>query len=157
MKKINFILIVLLICVIIFLLLLPKRERKYLTLEREAPPPQKYSEEKKVSSIPPNPEEIPNPEEKPEMRVKFYAIDREKAEKGEYLGFAELKEGKLNIEVTDPKLKEILENPYSTMRGEVKEGVAIDRSVTYQPGTIEHLRAIATECWQFGYIGEIEE
>ncbi|MCM8778297.1 MAG: hypothetical protein NC898_03955 [Candidatus Omnitrophica bacterium] len=156
MKKFNFIIIVLLIIIIILLLRLPKKEKRYLALQREAPPPEKIQEEN-PSPIPALPEEKPQAEERAVMKVNFYAIDREKAEKGEFLGTAELREGKLIINVTDPKLKEILEKPYSTMAGEVKEGVAVDYLVTYQPGTIEHLRAIAIECWQFGYIGEIIE
>ncbi|MCM8765796.1 MAG: hypothetical protein NC920_03010 [Candidatus Omnitrophica bacterium] len=155
MRKLNFLLIIILILIIIFLLRLPRKEKKYLALQREVPPPQKIQEES--PSVPVIPEETPKPKEKAEMKVNFYAIDREKAEKGEFLGTAELREGKLIINVTDQKLKEILEQPYSTMAGEVKEGTAVDWLVTYQPGTIEHLRAIAVECWQFGYIGEIVE
>lgn len=156
MKKLNLILIISLIILIIVLIRLPKREKRYVLLQREAPPLQEIQGEipSVSSSIT---ETTPKIEEKIDMKVNFYAIDREKAEKGEFLGTAELKEGKLIINVTDQKLKEILEQPYSTMGGEIKEGMAIDRLVTYQPGTIEHLRAIAIECWQFGYIGEIIE
>lgn len=160
MKKLTLALIIILLGAIIFVLVLPKRERIIPPLEREVPPPQVKVEEEVTLPIPspePIPIETPKPEEKPEMKVNFYAINREKAEKGEFVGSAELKEGKLNINVTDPKLKEILENPYQTMAGEVKGGVATDWLVTYEPGTIEHLRAIAIECWQFGYLGEIVE
>lgn len=90
-----------------------------------------------------------------QMKVSFYAIDREKVNKGEYLGFAELKEGKLTVEVKDSKLEKILKNPYTTMTGEKKNNVFIDKLITYQSGTLEHLRAIAIECYRFGYIGEI--
>ncbi len=89
------------------------------------------------------------------MKVNFYTIDRQKTNKGEFLGAAELKSGKLETTVTDPKLKKILESPYQTMAGEVKNGMAKDWLVTYQPGTKEHLQAIAIECYRFGYIGEI--
>lgn len=95
--------------------------------------------------------------EEVQMEVKFYAIDREKMGKGEFLGIAKIQGGELIVNVTDPELEKILKNPYKTMQGEVKGGMAVDRAVTLQPGTIEHLKTIAVECWQFGYIGEIVE
>jgi hypothetical protein len=91
------------------------------------------------------------------LKVSFWKIDRQNLSKGEFLGTAILKNGKLLINVKDQDLKEILQKPYNTMRGEVKKGVARDWLVTYQPGTPQHLRAIATECWQWGYIGKIEK
>jgi len=91
------------------------------------------------------------------MKVNFYKIDRQKITKGEYVGFAEIKDGKFNVEVTDPKLEKILRNPYATMSGERKGKLFVDKMVTYQPGTIEHLRSIAIECYRFGYIGETEK
>jgi hypothetical protein len=90
-----------------------------------------------------------------QMRVDFYKIDRKHTSKGEYLGYAEIKDGKLYINVKDSKLEELLNKPYTTMRGEMESGRIVDYAVTLQPGTIEQLKAIATECWQFGYIGEI--
>ena len=94
-------------------------------------------------------------EEEVEMKVKFYAIDQEKVDKGEFVGTAEIKAGKLEINVTDPNLEKILQEPYITMTGEAKEGVARDWLITYQPGTPEHLQSIAIECYRFGYIGEL--
>jgi hypothetical protein len=96
-------------------------------------------------------------EENIQMKVNFYTIDRQKIDKGEFVGTAELKEGKLEVNVTDPKLEKLLKEPYQTMAGEVKDGVARDWLVTYQPGTKEHLQAIALECYRFGYIGEVVE
>jgi hypothetical protein len=89
------------------------------------------------------------------MHVKFYAIDRQKVNKGGYLGFAELKQGKLDVQVSDLKLENIIKGPYTTMTGEKKRNVFVDKRITYQPGTTEHLRAIAIECYRFGYIAEI--
>jgi hypothetical protein len=159
MKGITVFLIIVLLIGIIVAVILPKKEKTPVSLQREAPLPQEAEERIPASlqTTPSAPAEEPQPQEKTEMKVNFYAIDREKAEKGESLGTAKLENGKLSIDVTDPKLKEILEKPYSTMAGEVKGGVAVDWLVTHQPGTIEHLRAIAIECWQFGYIGEIVE
>ena len=105
--------------------------------------------------ISPLPPEKKVQQEDTNMKVKFYTIDRQKLTKGEFVGTAEIKEGKLIINVTDPKLEKILKEPYTTMTGEVKEGTAVDKLITYQPGTLEHLRAIAIECYRFGYIGEI--
>lgn len=90
-----------------------------------------------------------------EMKVRFYAIDREKLTKGEFLGTAEFKDGKMSIDVTDAKLEKLLKEPYTTMTGGVKGGVAYDRFITYQPGTPEHFEAIVIECYRFGYIREI--
>jgi hypothetical protein len=94
-------------------------------------------------------------EENIQMKVNFYTIDRQKIDKGEFVGTAELKDGKLEVNVADPKLEKLLKEPYQTMAGEVKDGVAKDWLVTLQPGTKEHLQAIAIECYRFGYIGEI--
>ncbi len=159
MKKTTLIVIIILIAAIIYVVVSPRQKPLPSKLEREAPPPQVTEEPPFLPTSPPEPAptQAPKPEEKTEMKVNFYALDPDKAEKGEFLGAAELKNGQLVIDVSEPKLREILEKPYSTMAGEVKEAVAIDWLVTYQPGTAEHLRAIAIECWQFGYIGEIEE
>jgi len=89
------------------------------------------------------------------MKVNFYTIDRVKAERGDFVGTALLKEGKLEVKITDPKLEKILKEPYTTMTGEIKDGVARDRLITYQPGTTDHLRALAVECYRFGYVAEI--
>ncbi|RKY30090.1 MAG: hypothetical protein DRP68_06470 [Candidatus Omnitrophota bacterium] len=105
--------------------------------------------------ISPFPKEKGVQQEATNMKVKFYTIDRQKLTKGEFVGTAEIKEGKLIINVTDPKLEKILKEPYTTMTGEIKEGTAVDKLITYQPGTLEHLRAIAIECYRFDYIGEI--
>lgn len=99
----------------------------------------------------------PKTEETINMKVNFYTIDKEKLNKGTLIGTAELKAGKLEVNVTDPKLEKILKEPYTTMAGEVKDGVARDWLVTYQPGSKEHLQAIAIECYRSGYIGEIVE
>lgn len=164
MKGLSFVVILLLVVAVIIAIALPKREKAILSLQREAPLPQtkietKAEEKAPVAETTPEPviSETPEAESVSKgMKVNFYALNAEKGEKGEFLGFAQLKEGKLDIEVSDTKLKEILEKPYSSMSGEVKEGVATDSLVTYEPGTPEHLETIAVECWQFGYIGEIE-
>ena len=112
----------------------------------------------RASAVAPVPQSAPKvTEEKADMKVNFYTLDRQKANKGEFVGTAELKNGKLETTVTDPKLKKVLESPYQTMAGVVKNGVAYDGQVTYQPGTKEHLQSIAIECYRFGYIGEITD
>lgn len=89
------------------------------------------------------------------MKVKFYTIDRQKLGKGKFLGTAELRNGKLYVDVTDTKLKNLLNSPYQTIKGEKKGAMIVDKAVTLKPGTEEHLKAIAVECWQYGYISEI--
>ncbi len=143
MKKTNFVLIAVLAIISLAVIILSKKGSEIPAApEKDAP----------AAAIKEPPEA-----EKEEMKVNFYLIDREKAAKGAFVGSAELKAGKLIIEVTDPKLKELLEKPYTTMAGEVKDGVARDWMVTYQPGTVEHLRAIGIECWQWGYLGELDK
>lgn len=94
-------------------------------------------------------------QEEVQMRVEFYKIDRERASAGEYVGYAELRGNHLYLEIKDEKLKQILNSPYQTMKGEVEGSMIVDKIVTLQPGTLEHLRAIAIESWQYGYIGKI--
>jgi hypothetical protein len=164
MKGLSVVVILLLIIAVIVAIALPKREKAILSLQREAPLPQakmetKTEEKTPVAEIAHEPviSETPKTESVSKgMKVNFYALNDERGEKGELLGFAQLKDGKLDIEVSDAKLKEILEKPYSSMSGEVKEGVATDSLITYESGTFEHLETIAVECWQFGYVGEIE-
>jgi hypothetical protein len=52
-------------------------------------------------------------------------------------------------------LEELLKKPYATMSGEKKQEVLTEQLVTYQPGTLEHLRALAVECYRFGYVSQI--
>jgi hypothetical protein len=89
------------------------------------------------------------------MKVNFYAIDQEKLNKGEYLGFAELKDGKLAVEIKDEKLSGILNKKYCTRTGGMdKNGGMWDGIACYEPGTPEHLNAIAAEAMRLGYISE---
>jgi len=96
-------------------------------------------------------------ETKLEMKVKFYRLETKNYKKGNLVGTAEIRDGKLYIDTADPKLKKILSSPYTTIGGEKEGKVFKDKLVTYQPGTKEHLQAIAIECYKFGYIGEIAE
>jgi len=92
------------------------------------------------------------------MKVKFYTLDIKKRKKGDFVGEAIVKEnGKIVLDISDAKLKEILAQPYKGLGGGRKGDEFVDKEVTYLPGTIEHLRAIAIECYRFGYIGEIVE
>jgi len=61
------------------------------------------------------------------------------------------------LNISDAKLREILTQPYKGLGGGRKGDEFVDKEVIYLPGTIEHLRAIAIECYRFGYIGEIVE
>ncbi len=92
------------------------------------------------------------------MKVKFYTLDIEKREKGELVGEAEIKGNKsLVLNICDSKLKDILSKPYRGLKGEVRGNEFIDQQTIYSPGTAEHLKAIALECYKFGYWGEILE
>ena len=90
------------------------------------------------------------------MRVKFYTLDIENRKKGDFVGEAIVKEnGKIVLNISDAKLKEILTQPYKGLEGGRKGNEFVDKEITYLPGTVEHLKAIAIECYRFGYIGEI--
>jgi hypothetical protein len=92
------------------------------------------------------------------LRVDFYAIDSVKLNKGEYLGFAELKDGKLIVEIKDEKLAGILNKKYCTMTGGInKRGQMWDGFVCYEPGTPQHLNAIAADAMRLGYISQKQE
>ena len=96
------------------------------------------------------------------MKVNFYTVDIKTQNKGESLGFAEFKEGKLINNVTDPELEKLLKYDFTTTGGKTEEitlpsGRKVLRGgiVVYESGTPEHLRAIAEKAKDFGYIGEI--
>jgi len=91
------------------------------------------------------------------MKVNFYTLDSQTAKKGWYLGFAELRDDGLFVEVSDSGLQKLLNQPYAAMDGKVdqRRGVAEDWVVSYEPGTREHLEVFAHESWRFGYISEI--
>lgn len=94
--------------------------------------------------------------EKVDMKVKFYAPDRENKSKGKFLGIAEIKEGELEVDVTDSKLKELLTEPLTTMKSGSKGGMEFFGKEKLQPGTPEHLRAVIMKAWkEYRIIGEI--
>lgn len=97
-----------------------------------------------------------------QMKVIFYTLDKKTQTKGEFLGYAQLREGKLDIKVTDPKLEKLLKSDFFTTGGKTEEltlsnGKKVLRGgmVVYQSGTSEHLKAIAEKSAEFGYIAEI--
>ena len=96
------------------------------------------------------------------MKVAFYAFDKETGRRGEFLGFAELKEEKLNIDITDPRLKTLLECDFVTTGGKTEEITGSDGKkilkgglIIYKSGTTEHLHAIVERARDMGYMGEI--
>lgn len=89
------------------------------------------------------------------MEVNFYKIDRKKADKGEFLGTAILKNDGLEVKVADPDLEKLLKEPFKTIVSEKKDNKIYSKRVIYQPGTKEHLESFAAECYKSGYIGEI--
>jgi len=90
------------------------------------------------------------------MKVKFYTLDIENRRKGDFVGEAVVKEdGEIILNILDAKLKEILNQPYKGMKGGRRGNEFVDEEITYFPGSMEHLEAIAIECYQFGYVGKI--
>ncbi len=93
----------------------------------------------------------------PKIRVDFWKVDKEKFEKGEFLGSAILTGNTLIIDVKDPKLRKILRNPYTPIGELTPEGVIRDWKISYKPGSIQHLKAIANESWRWGYYAEVKQ
>lgn len=91
------------------------------------------------------------------MKADFYKLDRDKADKGDFLGTAILTKDGLKAEVKDPQLEKLLKEPFETMVSEKQGNIISDSMVTYQPGTKEHLQAIVMECYRFGYIAQISD
>ena len=92
-----------------------------------------------------------------EIKVDFWKVNPETFEKGEYLGSATFTlQGKLFIDVKDPVLRKILENPYMPIGELSEEGTTRDWQTTYEPGSLYHLKAIAQEAWRWNYMAETE-
>ncbi len=100
---------------------------------------------------------IKNLQQSPKMQVAFWKVDKEKYEKGEFLGSATLIGTTLIVNVKDSKLEKILKNPYTPIGELTPEGTIRDWKVTYQPGSIQHLKAIANESWRWGYYAEVKQ
>ena len=86
------------------------------------------------------------------MKVKLYKMDRENYTRGECIGFVELREGKLEIKVTDLEVREFIiqesEKEFRTFRGQQKGNIFVENEVIMKPGSVEHLRLILEECWK---------
>lgn len=88
-------------------------------------------------------------------QIEFYKLNKQSPGAGDYIGRAELDDsGKVILSINDPELTKILTSPYKTLTGEKKDGVLIQKEIVYVPGTEEHLRAVARECYRFGYIAK---
>ncbi|MCM8784488.1 MAG: hypothetical protein NC818_07000 [Candidatus Omnitrophica bacterium] len=101
------------------------------------------------------------------MEIKFYEIKRRDVteglmkgvveSKGASKGCVKVKSGKLYIKIKDKNLKKILNQPYTVrVREKDKDGKLFLRTVVHQPGELEHLKAFASGCWQFGYLAKIK-
>ncbi len=88
------------------------------------------------------------------IEVDFWKVKQDTLEKGEYLGSAIATQGNIYIDIKDPRLKEILENPYAPVGELSEEGTVKDWLITLNPGTTSHLKAIAREAWRWGYLAE---
>ena len=93
--------------------------------------------------------------------ARFYAKDTKTGTKGEYLGYATLDNGKLNVKVTDKRLEKLVKSKIVTRGGTVKEEtmpngrkVMVGGILTYEPGTKEHLDAVINSLPSLGYLGE---
>lgn len=91
-----------------------------------------------------------------EMKVNFYRFNKQKNERGQYLGSAELKGGTLVFKVDDRRLEKMLKGDYYTIITSQEEGKEIDKRVSYKVGTKEHLEKVIEDCKNIGCIGEVE-
>jgi hypothetical protein len=86
------------------------------------------------------------------MKVNLYRMDKETYTRGEYIGFVELKDGELEIQVTDPEIKSFITQEaakeFKTFRGEKKGDLFIEKEVVVKPGSVEHLRVLMEKCWE---------
>jgi hypothetical protein len=94
---------------------------------------------------------------KPKIEVDFWKVEYNDQEEKEYVGSAKIVEGRLFIETEDPKLKELLENPFTPIGEITEEGAMRDWQISYAPGSVSHLKAIAREAWRWGYIAKTKE
>lgn len=97
---------------------------------------------------------LPKQKEDVGMKVNFYRFNKEKNERGEYLGYAELKGGKLIFEVRDRRLEKMLKGDYYTIITLQEAGKEMDKQVIYKVGTKEHLEKVIENCKHISCIGE---
>ncbi len=90
------------------------------------------------------------------VKVEFWQLIPKNLEKGEYLGYASLKRGNLDINVKEEKLRNILSSPYVPVAELSAEGTTRDWKIVYQPGSITHLKSIAQEAWRWNYLSRTE-
>lgn len=100
-------------------------------------------------------------EEEP-VKVKFYRLNRETYQKGEYIGELVIEKGNFKIMVKDKELERVLREElsrsYNSFQGEIQNGLAIEKIVTFEPGSSGHLNILKEKCWQkYRIIAEIEK
>ncbi|MDP8253892.1 MAG: hypothetical protein P9X27_05800 [Candidatus Kaelpia aquatica] len=91
------------------------------------------------------------------IKVNFYRWDRKNNQKGEYIGTAELKNGKLTHDVKDNRLEKIIEGDLHAMVMVKEGGNLVNRFVTYKVGTKEHLEGVIKCCRNISCFSEIEK
>ena len=94
---------------------------------------------------------------KESIMVNFYRWDRKTNQKEEYIGTAELKEGKLTYEVKDKRLEKMLKGDFHTMITVEEEDKLINKFVTYKVGTMEHLKSVMDHCKDISCIAEVTQ
>jgi len=92
---------------------------------------------------------------KEEIKVNFYRWNREIDQREEFVGMAELKEGKLVFDVKDERLKKMLKWDFHTMITAEEDGKSVNKSVAYEVGTIEHLQSVIEHCKDISCVAEI--
>jgi len=91
------------------------------------------------------------------VKINFYHWDRKLNQKKEFIGTAELKEGKLIFDVKDKRLENMLKRDIHTMITAKENGKLVEKLLNYKVGSIEHLQNVITHCKDISCIGEIEE
>jgi len=92
---------------------------------------------------------------KEEIKVNFYHWDRKTDQREEFVGVADLKEGKLTFDVKDKRLEKMLKWDFHTMITVKEDGKSVNKSVIYKVGTIEHLQNTLEHCKDISCVAEI--
>ena len=89
------------------------------------------------------------------IKVNFYRLDRKTGKTKEFIGWAELKEGKLIFDVKDARLQKMLSGDFHALIPVERDGKVINKLIIYKVGTIQHLQSVIDHCKDIGCVAEV--
>lgn len=89
------------------------------------------------------------------VKINFFHWDRATNQKKEFIGTAELKDGKLTFGVSDKRLEKMLSGDFSTIIPSQENGKIIEKIMIYRVGSIEHLQNVVSHCQDISCIVEV--